>query len=134
MKPWLLMAPLLLAGCASWPTGSYTALGSDADASVLAGPIVDQVAQSTEARQAVRLVPGPKDDPLRLAVQAGLAGQGIEITDQGTAHQVQYLACPLDQGELLRVVIDGTRGGDQFFTRDTAGNLTPGGPFMEFVP
>lgn len=135
MRPLLILALLPLAACASsWPSGSYSVLRSDADASVLARPIVDQVEASTEAGQSVCLEGASKDDALGLAVQADLTAAGVPLVERGGAHRIRYVTAPLDQGTLLRVSIDDTYGGAQFFTRDANGTLTAAGPFMEWMP
>jgi hypothetical protein len=44
------------------------------------------------------------------------------------AHHVRYLITSLDNGDLARLTIDGTAEESQFFVRDDAGDLQPGGP------
>lgn len=122
-----------LAGCSGWPHGSYVVLNSDQDAPPLATTAAEVMARTAEPGQSVQLIPSQNsDDVLMMALQRDLLRTGLTIAPNGAAHHLQVVTTPLDDGQMLRVVIDDKTGGGQFFARTQSGRLIPGGPWMEY--
>lgn len=132
----LLGAMLALAGCTTaWPRSSYVVLQDDRDATPLVQSVVDQVVACAQPGQSIELLPPQDGDNMLTAmILADLKKSGINVVPSGGTHRIQYIAAPTPGGELLRIAIDGNRGGSQFFARNTAGTLQVGGPFMELQP
>jgi hypothetical protein len=129
------LALLAVSGCTAWPQGSYVNLPDDTAATALSQPLIDGVTRVVQTGETVHLEPAtPGDDVLTAIVKSDLQRQGITIVDTNATHNVQYDAFPLDGSEILRLCIDGTRGGAQIFSRDPTGKLAPSGPFMEVAP
>lgn len=129
-----------LAACALGPGNSYVSqVDTRADAKVLAGDMTDFVAgQLPAASSTVVLDPTPSDqagNDLTPAFVAALRERGFAVADarQGGAsgaHHIRYLVTRLDNGDLVRVTIDGgTAEASRFFVRNSAGDLQTGGPF-----
>ncbi|HEV2405513.1 MAG TPA: hypothetical protein VGR88_08680, partial [Ktedonobacterales bacterium] len=106
-----------LAACALGPGNSYVGrVDTRADAQVLAGDMADFVAgQLPAASSSVVLDPTPSDqagNDLTPALVAALRDRGFAVADarQGGAsgaHHIRYLVTRLDNGDLVRVTIDG---------------------------
>lgn len=145
MTRMLRLAPVLvmagsIAACALGSGNSYVdRVETPADARVLADEIADFVAgQLPAASSTVVLVPTPSDQAangLTPALVAGLRDRGFAVADArlfgapGT-HRIRYLVTRLDNGDLLRVTIDGGAAkASRFFVRNSAGTLQAGGPF-----
>lgn len=134
-----LLAMSVLAACALDPGSSYVGrLDTPADAQMLAAGMVDFVAaQLPAASSTVVLDPTPTDqagNALTPAFAAALRDRGFAVADTmqvdaPSVHQIRYLVTPLDNGELVRVSIDGSAEASRFFVRNTAGDLQAGGPF-----
>jgi hypothetical protein len=114
--------------------GSYVALSSDSDASVVAGDIAAFAADQMPAGTArIAVYPAGPDDTLAPKLLAALQAQGL-VTEAGknatapSVHQLRYQVEPLDQGELVRLELDG-RTAAQLLIRGSAGSLEPSGPF-----
>jgi len=129
-----------LAACALGPGNSYVGqVDTQADAQVLSGNMADFVAgQLPAASSTVVLDPTPSDqagNDLTPAFVAALRDRGFAVADarQGGAsgaHHIRYLVTRLDNGDLVRVTIDGgTAEASRFFIRNSAGDLQAGGPF-----
>ena len=130
----------LLTGCALGPDSSYVAqLQQPADAEILADGIADFVAMRLPAASTtVALDPTPSDqasNSLTPALIAVLRRRGFAVAEDGQAapagvHHLRYLVTSLDNGDLVRLTLDGAAEGSRFFARNTAGGLQSGGPFM----
>ena len=129
-----------LAACALGPGNSYVGhVDTQADAQVLAGDMADFVAgQLPAVSSTVVLDPTPSDqagNDLTPAFVAALRDRGFAVADarQGGApgaHHIRYLVTRLDNGDLVRVTIDGAAAeASRFFVRNSAGDLQAGGPF-----
>jgi hypothetical protein len=129
-----------VAACAlGWGNSYVDRVETPADARVLAGDVVDFVAgQLPAASSTVILVPTPTDqaaNALTPALVAGLRDRGFAVADATLvgapgAHRIRYLVTRLDNGDLLRVTIDGGAAeASRFFVRNSAGALQAGGPF-----
>lgn len=135
----LLIIPPFLAACALGPGGSYVSrLGTPADAQVLAASMVEFVATKLPAASsAVVLDPTPSGqagNPVTPAFVAALRDRGFAVADDrqartAGAYRIRYLVTPLDNGDLVRVSIDGRAEASRFFVRNSAGRLQVGGPF-----
>lgn len=129
-----------LAACAFGSGNSYVAFfGTPKDADVLARDMADFVAGQIPADSGtVFLEPTPSaqaSNPLTPAFVAALRDRGFAVADTADAggpgaHRIRYLLTPIDDGDLLRVTIDGgSAEASRFFVRNSAGGLQPGGPF-----
>jgi hypothetical protein len=135
----VLLAMSVLAACTLDPGSSYVGrLETPADAQILAAGMVDfVVAQLPAASSTVMLDPTPVDqvgNALTPAFAAALRDRGFAVADTTqvdapSMHHIRYLVTPLDNGELVRVSIDGGAEASRFFVRNTAGDLQAGGPF-----
>ena len=129
----------LLSGCAFGPNGSYVApLQQPADANVLASGIAGFVAMRLPAASSTLVLDATPSDQasnsLTPALAAALRRRGFAIAEDGQpvpadAHRLRYLVTPLDNGDLVRLTLDGAVEGSRFFVRNTAGGLQAGGPF-----
>lgn len=130
----------LLTGCAFGPNNSYVApLQQPADANVLANGMAAFVAmQLPAASSTVALDPTPSEqarNSLTPALASALRRRGFAVAEDGQtvpsgAHRLRYLVTPLDNGDLVRLTLDGATEGSRFFVRNSAGGLQSGGPFM----
>jgi hypothetical protein len=129
-----------LAACALGPGNSYVGqVDTQTDAQVLSRDMADFVAgQLPAASSTVVLDPTPSDqagNDLTPAFVAALRDRGFAVGDarQGGAsgvHHIRYLVTRLDNGDLVRVTIDGAAAeASRFFVRNSAGDLQAGGPF-----
>ena len=84
------------------------------------------------------LDPTPSDqagNDLTPVFVAALRDRGFAVADArqagaSGAHHIRYLVTRLDNGDLVRVSIDGgAMEASRFFVRNTAGDLQAGGPF-----
>lgn len=139
----LAVVPLMactLAACAFGSGNSYVApFGAPADADVLARDMADFVSGQLPAGSGtVVLEPTPSaqaGNPLTPVLVAALRDRGFAVTDTAepggpSAHRIRYLVTPIDNGDLLRVTIDGGNAeASRFFVRNRAGGLQAGGPF-----
>jgi hypothetical protein len=134
--PFLVLAAL--AGCAA-DGGSYVAgLGAPDDARAVAADLVEFVAgqlPATTTTLALDPTPGDQADNVFTPEFAdALRRRGFALADanEGAAqvHHVRYLVTPLDNGDLIRLSINGDTEATRFFARNSAGALQPGGPFL----
>lgn len=134
------LAASLLGGCALGASGSYVAdLRAPTDAQVLASGVVDFVAaELPAASSSIALDPTPSSQQknaltpalLRDLRQRGFAIADDKQADQAGIHHLRYLVTPLEGGVLVRLSIDDRTRAARFFTRNSAGSLQAGGPFM----
>ncbi len=128
-----------VAACALWSGDSYVdRLETPADARVLADDMADIVArQLAPASSTLILDPTPSEQAannLTPAFVAALRDRGFAVADARqaaapSAHRIRYLVTRLDNGDLLRVTIDGGAAeASRFFVRNSAGALQAGGP------
>jgi len=129
----------LLTGCSFGPNSSYVAqLQQPTDAQVLAKGIAAFVAMRLPAASStVALDPTPSDqarNSLTPALASALRRRGFAVAENGqpvaaSTHHLRYLVTPLDNGDLVRLTLDGATEGSRFFVRNSAGGLQSGGPF-----
>lgn len=124
--------PLLLIGCTGWPAGSYVRSISQADATVLAPAITDYLTTSLPARQDISLIQDGPNDPISPLLDIALEHAGF--TQEARGQKVRYLAAPLDNGVLLRILVDDRTGGNRYFARLSDGSLHPAGPLTVATP
>ena len=128
-----------VAACAFGSGTSYVdRVATPGDAKVLAGAMANFVAGRLPAGSSVvSLDPTPSEqagNALTPAFLAALRNRGFTVADASQAgapgtHRIRYLATRLDNGELLRVTIDGGAAeAARFFVRNSAGDLQAGGP------
>lgn len=130
----------LLTGCALGPNGSYVAqLQQPADAQVLANGMAAFVAMRLPAASStVALDPTPSEqagNALTPSLASALRRGGFAVAEDrqtvpSGAHRLRYLVTSLDNGDLVRLTLDGVTEGSRFFVRNSAGDLQSGGPFM----
>ncbi len=77
---------------------------------------------------------GQAGNALTPALASALQHRGFAVAEGGQgqsagAHRLRYLVTPLDNGDLVRLTLDGTVEGARFFVRTTAGGLHSGGPY-----
>jgi hypothetical protein len=85
----------------------------------------------------VLLDPTPSDqarNALTPSLASALRRHGFAVAEDGQtvpsgAHRLRYLVTPLDNGDLMRLTLDGATEGSRFFVRNSAGGLQSGGPF-----
>lgn len=127
-----------LSACAIGPNTSYVAPLQAADAQVLANGMAEFVAMRLPAAsRPVILDPIPSDqagNSLTPAFASALRLYGFAVAGDGQtvrpgAHHVRYLVTSLDNGDLVRLTIDGSTQGSRFFVRNSIGGLQAGGPF-----
>ena len=129
-------AVLVVAACAMDPTSSYVGMVEHpGDVAVLSDGMASFVASHIPVASAVALDPTPADqssNAVTPALATLLRNRGFTVADSAApaagVHRVRYLVTQLDGGDLVRVMIDANVGGARFFTRNTAGELQPGGP------
>ena len=122
MRPGVLLAPLLLSACASWPPSSYALLSDPADVGVLAPAISDCVAEIVPDRAAVTVAAG---NPVLTSVLAAQMRGNLPLR-QG--QPVRYVVAPFETGEFIRVSAPGGIC-SQYFSR-VSGTLKSSGPQM----
>ena len=128
----LLLAGLALTACAD--NRSYVAPGQGpADARALANGVADFVSQRLRTPHAtVMLAPAQTDNDVTEEIIAALKRRGFGVTTAGTdaaaGQPLRYLVTPLDDGDLLRMRLEGVASGARFFARGPGG-LQPSGPF-----
>ncbi len=130
------------------PRTSYVeSLPHAGDAQVLAGSISTFLAaQIPAAASTIALDPTPTDqdsNALTPVLAASLRQQGFAITTEANAapgtpaqagHTLRYWITPMDSsGELVRLLLDGSKEASRFFVRNTAGTLQSGGPYTVMV-
>jgi hypothetical protein len=129
-----------VAACALGSDSSYVdRVATPWDAKVLAGAMADFVAGRLPAgSSAVSLDPTPFEqasNTLTPAFIAALRDRGFAVADASqlgapASHRIRYLVTRLDNGDLLRVTIDGGAAeASRFFVRNSVGDLQAGGPF-----
>lgn len=129
----------LQTSCALSPDRSYVAdLQQPADAEVLADGMTDFVAARLPATSStIALDPtlaGQAGNALTPALASALRHRGFAVAEgrQGQpagAHRLRYIVTQLDNGDLVRLTLDGTVEGARFFVRNTEGGLHSGGPY-----
>ena len=129
----------LQASCALGPDRSYVAdLQQPADAAVLADGMAAFVAGQLPARSStVTLDPtlaGQAGNALTPALASALRHRGFAVAEGGQgqpagAHRLRYIVTQLDNGDLVRLTLDGATEGARFFVRNAAGGLQSGGPY-----
>ncbi len=133
----LVVTAAMLSGCAYDPGSSYVEpLTAPADATILASAITEFVSMRLPAARTAVILQATSDGQASNAVTPlltdDLRRRGFALVADGTsgAHRVRYLVTPLDQGDLLRLSLDGgSTEASRFFVRNTAGALQAGGPF-----
>ena len=128
----------LQGGCTLGPDQSYVAdLRQPADAEVLAEGMAEFVAVRLPATSSTvaldPTLPGQGGNALTPALAAALRQRGFAVAEGGQTpegvHRLRYLVAPLDNGDLVRMTLDGTTEGARFFVRNTEGRLQSGGPY-----
>ena len=137
--PLTFLAVACLAGCTVGPNTSYiAALRQPADAEVLAGGMAVFVSLQLPAASTAIILDPPSyfqsGSVLIPALTLALRHHGFAVAEDAqpllsNAHHVRYLVTPLDNGDLVRVTIDGSTEGSRLYVRNTAGGLQAGGPF-----
>ena len=133
----LIVAATMLSGCAYDPDGSYVEpLTAPADATVLAGAMTEFVSMRLPAARNALILQvtsaGQASNAVTPLLTDDLRRRGFALVADGTegAHRVRYLVTPLDQGDLVRLSLDGgNTEASRFFVRTMAGALQAGGPF-----
>jgi hypothetical protein len=136
----LVFIAALMSGCAVGSGNSYVApLRQPADAEVLADDIAAFVAMRLPgASSTVALDPTPLSqagNAVTASLATALRHRGFGVAEEiGTAptgaHRLRYLVTSFDDGDLVRLTLDGKAEGSRFFVRNTAGGLQASGPFM----
>ena len=140
-RPWRLMlvaiSVTVLGGCAAGPDSSYVGpIDTPADARVLASGLAEFLAAWLPAAAMLALDPTPSGqdgNALTPALIATLRARGFAIADDRKAdkpgtHRVRYWVTPLDNGDLVRLTVDGTEA-SRLFARNSDGTLQPAGPY-----
>lgn len=131
-------AAALLSACALDPNSSYvTQVQHPTDPFVLGHVVADFAALRLPARSAIALDPTPEDqagNAVTPALARALRERGFAVVEGNQpapagAHRLRYLVTPLDNGDLVRLTLDGSTQGARFLVRNTAGGLQSGGPF-----
>jgi hypothetical protein len=135
----LLMA-VALVSCTISPDNSYVGeLAAPGDAQILAAGMVEFVATQLPAGSTtIALDPTPADQAsnvLTPTFTAALRRRGFAVADDKqvvapAAHRVRYWVTPLDNGDLVRLSIDGRTEASRFFVRNSRSSLQASGPFM----
>lgn len=129
-----------VAACGFGSDSSYVdRVETPADANVLAGAMADFVARRLPTGATTLLLdPTTSEESgnaLTPAFVAALRDRGFALVDASQAgasgaHRIRYVVTGLDNGNLLRVTIDGGAAeAARFFVRNSAGALQAGGPF-----
>jgi hypothetical protein len=143
-RPMRAALPLLmvvsLVSCTISPDSSYVGeLAAPDDAQILTAGMVEFVATQLPAGSTtIALDPTPADqasNAVTPAFTAALRRRGFAIADNGqvatpATHHLRYWVTPLDNGDLLRLSIDGRTEASRFFVRNSRSGLQAGGPFM----
>lgn len=133
----LLGLAVLQGSCTPAPGRSYVAaLRQPDDAAILADGMAAFVAtQMPASAGTLALAPTRQEqdgNALTPALADALRQHGFAVTEgdaaPAAAHRLRYLVAPLDNGELVRLTLDGATQGAQFFVRTEAGTLQAGGP------
>jgi|HubBroStandDraft_2_1064218.scaffolds.fasta_scaffold865536_2 hypothetical protein len=137
-RPLPFFAAALLAACAIGPNTSYVSgLRQPSDVQVLTNGLAELVSLRLPLGSGmIVLDPTPADqsgNAFTEALVSALQLRGFAVARDtpsvaANAHHVRYLITSLDNGDLARLTIDGTAELSQFFVRDDAGDLEPGGP------
>ena len=133
----LVVIAAMLSACAYDPDSSYVEpLTAPADATILASAMTKFVSARLPAAQTALILQATSDgqasNAVTLLLTDDLRKRGFALVVDGTAgaHRVRYLVTPLDQGDLVRLSLDGgSTEASRFFVRNTAGTLQVGGPF-----
>ena len=132
------LAVITLGACVAGPNSSYVGpIDAPADAQVLAAGMADfMAARLPAASTTIALDPtaaGQAGNALTPVLVTALRERGFAIANEHQAgmpgsHRVRYRVTPLDNGDLVRLTVDGTEA-SRFFARNTAGTLQAGGPY-----
>lgn len=134
------------AGCAAAPDQSAVAtVDGTFNAMVLGYSMSAFVGGRLPPRSTIYLAPpapGEGSKAVTSILVTALRQQHLTVTEPGTsdgpppnaigAHRVGYRLTPLDNGLLVRVMLDGTMQGARAYERNTADLLQPRGPFSTF--
>jgi len=132
------LAAAALSACALDPNSSYvTEVRHPSDPFVVGHVVAEFVAFRLPLRSTVVLDPTPEDqagNTVTPALTRELQGHGFAVVEGNQpvpagAHRLRYLVTSLDNGDLVRLTIDGSTEGARFLVRNTAGGLQSGGPF-----
>lgn len=133
----LLFAAAMLSACAMDPNGSYVSgVRHPTDPSVLGNVVAEFAALRLPPRSTIALDPTPQDqagNTVTPALTHALQGRGFAVVEANRptpagAHRLRYLVTTLDDGDLVRLTMDGAIEGARFLVRNPAGGLQPGGP------
>jgi len=129
----------MVGACAVGPDSSYVErIDTPGDAKVLASGLADFLAARLPASSSVIVLDptpsGQAGNALTPALVTALRARGFAIANDRQAgmpgsHRVRYWVTPLDNGDLVRLTVDGTEA-SRFFARNTAGTLQAAGPYM----
>jgi hypothetical protein len=125
----LVLMPLLLAACGNtqpWPPGSYAEKVSAQTGVTLGREVAGYVATTLPPGSAVHVARAGTDDQVASVASPILSQSGY--TNDTQAHEVTYVAQPVDGGMMLRVSIDNAQGASKFFSVDQTGGLASAGP------
>jgi len=145
----VLVTPCVLAGiagCAAAPDQSSVAtVDGTFNAMVLAYSMSAFVGDRLPPRSTITLAPPAPDEgseAVTSVLVTALRQQHLTVIEPDTsdgpppnptgAHRVGYRLTPLDNGVLVRVMLDGTMQGARAYERNTADLLQPRGPFSTF--
>jgi hypothetical protein len=134
-----LLVMITLSGCAIGPNTSYVEeLQQPTDAEALATAMAEFVSMRLPGAPGVlELDPTPSDqasNALTPAFASALRRCGFTVGSDNqplsaNTHRIRYLVTSLDNGVLVRLMIDGTTEGSRFLARNDGGILQPCGPF-----
>lgn len=132
----LILLPLLLAACGtshSWQSGSYADKNiSPQQGETLGRTVADYVTATLPQGSAVHVVKAGSHDQIASVAAPLLTQAGF--TDATSAHQVTYVAQPLEGGMMLRTSIDNAQGASAFYSIGGGGVLTQAGPLTAVTP
>ena len=133
------LAVIALGACTVGPNSSYVGpIDAPADAQVLAAGMADFMAGRLPAASTIvaldPIAPGQAGNAVTPALVTALRERGFAIANEHQAgmpgsHRLRYWVTPLDNGDLVRLTVDGTEA-SRFFVRNTAGTLQAAGPYM----
>lgn len=132
------VAAALVAGCAIGPNVSFVSgVQRSSDARVLGRGVAEFAAARLPDGGTIALDPpisGQAGNAVTPVLTAALRRRGFGVVEGKApappgAHRLRYLVTPLDNGDLVRVTLDGSTSGARFFARNTAGGLQAGGPY-----